>query len=146
MLNKNQLIILSVVVVLILGGIIGLGLVQKSKIPSKKVVTSPKIEVKEVYSMSAVVQSIDTKNNFLVVKPANQENNVKVVISETTKLIKLEFPFDPKNPPSDGVFTPKQTEIEISDFQVGDNVFIKSKENIAEKEIIEKVDFIHILP
>ncbi len=82
-----------------------------------------------------------------MVKPANQESEVKVIISETTSLIKLEFPFDPKNPPEPGTqFTPKQTEIKISGFKTGDNIFIKVKENIAGKTEFDNVDFIQILP
>jgi len=144
--KKNQIVILIVVIVLIFGGVIGWALIQKAKIPSGKEAIQKKEELKEMYSMSAVVQSIDIENNFLIVKPANQEDNVKVVISETTKLIKLEFPFDPKNPPKEATFTPKQTEIELSDFKTGDNVFIKAKENVAGKSEFDNVDFIHILP
>lgn len=97
-------------------------------------------------SLSAVVQSVDADNNFLMVKPANQEKEVKVILSGTTKLIKLEFPFDPENPPKEATFTPKQTEIKISDFKTGDDVFIKAKENIARKSEFGNVDFIQILP
>jgi len=93
-----------------------------------------------------VVSSVDAVNSFLMVKPANQEGEVKVLVSETTRLIKLEFPFDPAHPPQEATFTPIQTEIEINNFQKGDNVFIKSKENIAGKTEFNNVDFIHILP
>ena len=81
-----------------------------------------------------------------MVKPAGQEKEIKVVLSDATKLIKLEFLFDPKNPPKEATFTPKQTEIEISDFKAGDNVFIKTTENIAGKSEFDDVDSIHILP
>ncbi len=103
-------------------------------------------EIKEVFSLSAVVSRVDAENNFLMVKPAGEEKEVKIVISDATKLIKLEFPFDPKNSPKEATFTPKQTEIEISDFEDGDNIFIKAKENIAGKTEFNNVDFIHILP
>ncbi len=146
MLNKNQIIILVVIVVLIFGGLICWGLMQKSKL-SLGGETGQEQETQEVLSLSGVVQSVDVENNFLMVKPANQESEVKVIISETTSLIKLEFPFDPKNPPKEGTqFTPKQTGIEISDFTTGDNVFIKTKENIAGKTEFGNVDFIQILP
>ncbi len=145
MLNKNQIIILVVIVVLIFGGIIGWGVLQKSKLPSGEE-TGQEEELQEVLSLSGTVQSVDAENNSLMVKPANQESEVKVIISETTSLIKLEFPFDPKNPPKEATFTPKQTEIKISDFKTGDNVFIKVKENIAGKTEFDSVDFIQILP
>jgi len=143
--KKNQIIILVVVIILIFGGIIGWALVQKSKIPVGEEVT-PEEEVEEVFSLSAVVLSVNAENNFLMVKPAGEEKEIRVVLSDTTKLIKLEFPFDPKNPPKEATFTPTQTEIKISDFKAGDNVFIKTTENIAGKTEFNNIDFIHILP
>lgn len=143
--SKNQIIILVVIVVLIFGGIIGWGLIQKSKI-SEEGTGQEQTETEEVLSLSAIVSSVDADNNFLMVKPANQESEVKVIISETTSLIKLEFPFDPKNPPKDAIFTPEQTKIKISDFKTGDNIFIKVKEDIAGKTEFDSVDFIQILP
>jgi len=143
--KKNQIIILVILVILIFGGIIGWALVQKSKIPVGEEVT-PEEEVEEVFSLSAVVLSVNAENNFLMVKPAGEEKEIRVVLSDTTKLIKLEFPFDPKNPPKEATFTPTQTEIKISDFKAGDNVFIKTTENIAGKTEFDNVDFIHILP
>jgi len=142
--KKNQIIILVILVILIFGGIIGWALVQKSKIPVGEKVTPE--EVEEVFSLSAVVLSVNAENNFLMVKPAGEEKEIRVVLSDTTKLIKLEFPFDPKNPPKEATFTPTQTEIKISDFKAGDNVFIKTTENIAGKTEFNNIDFIHILP
>jgi len=144
--KKNQIIILAVVIVLIFGGILGWALSQKTKIPPGEGITPKEEEVKEVFSLSALVSSVDVENNFLMVKPAGEEKEIKVVLSDATKLIKIEFPFDPKNPPKEATFTPKQTEIEISDFKVGDNIFIKTAENIAGKTEFDNVDFIHILP
>lgn len=137
--KKNQIIGIVVLVILIFGGIIGWALVQKSKIPLGEE-TAP---AEEIFSLSAVVSSVDVENNFLMVKPVNQEKKVKVVLSETTKLIKLELPQEPEK---EVTFTPEQTEIEISDFKAGDTVFIKTKTNIAGKTEFDDVDFIHILP
>jgi len=145
--KKNQIIILAVVIVLIFGGIIGWNLIQKGEMPVKEeVIPEEEEEIEELFSLSGVVSSLDVENNFLMVKPANQEKEVKVIVSETTKLVKLELPFDPKNPPKEATFTPEETEIEISDFKVGDSVFIKTTENIAGKSEFDDVDFIHILP
>jgi len=147
MVKKNQIIGIVVAVVLIFGGVIGWTLIQKGKIPSGEEVGPGKEEkVEELFSFSGTVSSVDVENNFLMVKPANQETEVKVIISGTTKLIKFELPFDPKNPPKEATFTPKETEIKISDFKVGDNVFIKTISNIAGKNEFDDVDFIHILP
>jgi len=142
MLKKNQIIGLVVAVVLIFGGIIGWALTQTSKLPQGGEVI-PGEGLEESFSLSGTVQSVDAENNFLMVKPANQTKAVKVVLSETTKLIKLELP---QNPEKEATFTPEQTEIEISDFKAGDTVFIKTKTNIAGKTEFDDVDFIHILP
>ena len=145
--SKNQIIGIVIAVVLIFGGVIGWTLIQKGKIPSGKEITPKEEEkVEEVFSLSGLVSNVDAENNFLIVKPVNQEKKVKVIVSETTKLIKLELPFDPKNPPEEATFTPKQTEIKIFDFKTGDNVFIKTKTNISGKSEFDDVDFIHILP
>ena len=145
--KKNQIIVLVILIILIFGGIIGWAIVQKGKIPvGEEVTQEEEEEVEEVFSLSAVVSSIDTENNFLMVKSTEEEREIKVILSETTKLVKIEFPFDPQNPPKEATFTPKQTEIEISDFKAGDNVFIKTTENIAGKSEFNNVDFVHILP
>ena len=144
--KKNQIIILAVIIILIFGGILGWALSQKTKIPPGEGITPKEEEVKEVFSLSALVSSVDVENNFLMVKPTGEEKEIKVVLSDDTKLIKIEFSFDPKNPPKEATFTPKQTEIKISDYKAGDNVFIKTTENIAGKTEFDNVDFIHILP
>ena len=143
--KKNQIIILIIIIVLIFGGIIGWTLFQKSKILTDQE-NSEKQETEQLFNFTAAVLNIDTENNFLIVKPKEKENSVKVFLSDNTKLIKIEFPFDPKNPPKEAVLTPIQTEIEISDFKTGDNVLIKSRENIAGKTEIDNIDFVHILP
>lgn len=109
---------------------------------------TPRTEVTEIFSLSGTVKSVNVEDKFLMVKPAGRENHqeVKVLVSEGTKLVRLEFPFDPQNPPKEGTFTPKQTPIKISDFKVGDFIFIKTNENIAAKTEFDNVEFIHILP
>ena len=147
--QKNQLIILIVIVVVVLGGLIIWGISQPTPNPGPPAGEEEEEEevvVAEVFSLSAKVLSANIAEKFLTVKTIKDEKEIKVVVSDTTKLIKLEFPFDPKNPPTEGTFTPIQTPIDISGFQVDDSVFIKSKENIAGKSVISNIDFIHILP
>lgn len=142
--SQNKLkyfIIFLVVLVLIFGGIIGWIIFQKPKLLPEKVVTE------EVFTLSGVVSKIDLENNFLMVKPSGKENQVEVILSETTKLIKLEAPFSPENPPPPGTqFTPKQTEITLGDFKEGDEIFIKTTKNIADKTEFNNIEFIQILP
>jgi len=138
--KKNQIIILVLVIVIIFGGIIGWFLVQKSEIPSGGGVAG------EVFSLSGVVSSVDVENNFLMVRLNKEEKETKIVLSDTTELIKIGLPFDQENPPAETTFTPEQTEIKISDFQVGDNVSIRITKNIAGKAGLDNVNFVHILP
>jgi len=146
--QKNQAVIIGIVVILIFGGILGWTALQKDKLPGGGIVTpgEEEEELEEKFNLSAVVSEVDTENNSLTVKPTEEEKEVRVILSDTTRLIKIEFPFDPANPPAEATFTPIQTEVEISDFEVGNNVFIKAKENIAGKTTIGNIDFIHILP
>lgn len=139
--KKNQIITLIVLIVLILGGIIGWALVKKAGLPSGEEISQG--EAEELFSLTATVLSIDTENNFLMVKPAEEEKEIKVVLSDTTKLIKVELP---ETPSEGATFTPTQTEVELSEFKVGDNVFIKTTENIAGKTEFDSVSFVHILP
>ena len=147
--QKNQLIILIVIVVIVLGGLIIWGITQTGPVPNPEPPIGEEEEeapVAEVFSLSARVLSANVAEKFLMVKTIKEETQIKVVVSDTPKLIKLEVPFDPKNPPTEGTFTPIQTPIDISGFEVDDSVFIKSRENIAGKTVISDIDFIHILP
>ena len=94
-----------------------------------------KPEAKEVFTLSAVVQSVDAPNGFLMVKSVKEDKTLKVIISETTKLIRLEEP-------EEGTFILNQTEIKLSDLKVGDKIIVKSKENIAGKTEVNNVDYI----
>jgi hypothetical protein len=143
--KKNQTIILVILIVLICGGIIGWAVFQKSKIPTEE--GTPEEGAEEMFSLSAVVSSVDVENNFLLVKPSGKENEIKVILSDTTKLIKLESPFDSDNPPKPGTqFTPEQIDITLEDFKEGEEIFIKTLKNIAGKTEFNDVELIQILP
>jgi len=144
--NKNQIIIIIVIVFLVFVWTVCWFLMQKDKIAENGENGQEQERTEETFSLSAIVSSIDTENNFLMVNPVNEEKEIKIVVSDTTKLIRVEFPFDSADPPKEGSFSPVQTEITLSDFQEGDNVFVKSKEDISGKTEISNIDFIHILP
>ncbi len=150
MLNKKQLIILAVVIlILIFAGTFSWFLQQKTETSQKGEITGEQAkreEAQEVYSLSGVIASINVENNFLMVKPANQEKEVKVILSDSTKLIKLEFPFDPENPPEGDTFTPKMTPITLEDLKVGDNLLVESAINIYGKDEFDSVSQIQVLP
>jgi len=138
---KKKIIILIITLVAILiaaGYFVCISLKEKP---------NPKEVVSEIFSLQAIVSRIDVQNNFLIVKPMNEENEIKVIVSGTTKLTKLSAPFDSKNPPPPGTsFIPEKTEITLKDFKLGDQILIKTNKNIAGKGEFGDVEFIQILP
>ncbi len=147
--KKNHLVILTVVTIFVIGGAICSIFLLKAKLQSQGGVFRTGAE--EIFSLSGIIASVDSENKFLMVKSTSGAvllgQDFKVMISESTKLIKLEATFDPKNPPKPGTqFTPKQTEITIGDFKEGDDVFIKSSDNIAQKTEISNVEFVQVQP
>ena len=150
--KKNQIILLVVILlILIFGGIFYWSRQEKAKLPPEIKVPEEEKVAEEIFSLSAVVSRVDAENNFLIVNPREKDGTIstkeiKVILSEDTKLLKLEFPFDPKNPPKEATFTPELVEVTIEDFKEGDPVFIKTNKDITGKTEIGDVNFIHILP
>ncbi|MBZ9572625.1 hypothetical protein KJA17_00305 [Patescibacteria group bacterium] len=144
---KNQIIIL-VALVLIIGGIISWAVFQKSKISPKEEtipeeeIVSKEIVAEEIFSLSGIVSKVDAENNLLTVKPAGEKNEVKVIVSQETKLFKLVYPSEPGNPS----FALNRVKITIEDIKPEDRVFIKTNIDIAGKKEFNDVDYIEILP
>lgn len=131
--KKNKIILTAIIVLLIL---IALFVVFK-KINFNQ----------EISTLSATVLSVDAEKNILTVKPQGAEDEIKVMISNKTKMTRLEASFDSDNPPAPGTeFIPVQTDITIYGFQAGDEVLIKSSDNIYGKNTINNVEFINVLP
>jgi hypothetical protein len=148
-LTRNQVIIVAIALILFffLGSFLYWFYQVKEKIPSlteKKVVKEK--EAIEIFSLAGILAEIDSQNNFLIVKHPREEKEFKVILSEDTKIIKLEFPFDPKNPPKEATFTPKRTEITINDLEIGDNALIETTINIYGKTEFDEVSRIQVLP
>jgi len=138
---KNKIIILIIILVVIL---IAAGYFAYTFFKEKP---NPKEVVSEIFSLQAIVSQIDIQNNFLMVKPMGKDDEIKVIISDSTKLTKLSAPFDPKNPPPPGTsFTPEEKEVALKDFKVGDQILVKSNQNIAGKTEFDDIEFIQILP
>jgi nitrogen regulatory protein PII-like uncharacterized protein len=64
-----------VVIILILGGVIGWFLVQKSQIFSQREAGKA---TEETFTLSGVVTSVDAKNNFLMVRLNKEEKETKI--------------------------------------------------------------------
>jgi hypothetical protein len=139
-LSKNKAILIGTAVVLIFAGIC---LVFKDQLRNFFKKAGPAQE----FTLSGKILSIDAQNNLLTIKPANQGADIEVLINNSTKLTKLEAPFSDNNPPPPGTqFTPRPTEISISDLKLGDDIFLKSSENIFGKSKIDNIEFLKVLP
>lgn len=141
-LAKPQIIIL-IIIILIVGGIIGWVVLQGLKpFPKEEAISEEEVISEEIFSLSGVVLKVEVENNFLMVRPTGQDDEVKVIITEDTKLFKLKYPSEKGNP----TFALKRVEVTIEDVKERDNVFIKTKINIAGKKEFNDVDYIEILP
>lgn len=100
----------------------------------------------EVFGFSGVVYSVDAENNFLIVRPQEKEKEVKVTLSPDTRLMKLNFPINLKDILEEEEFTMEEAQATIGDFEVGDNIFVKTNKNIAGRTEFNDVIFIHIMP
>lgn len=148
--SKTAIIVLVAVIVIVIGGIIVFNFVShKEKIaPAEQAVSEENLvekqEATEVTGLSATVLSVDVENNFLTVKPENQDKEIKVIISDGTEIIKLGFPKD--MPEHGGVFVPTEEKIDISGFNEGDQIYIRTTTNLAGKTELNDVEFIQVLP
>ena len=146
--SRNKIIIILVILVLILVAVFYFLFFKKEKAGfDGESFTTGEGVITETLSLIGEIASVNIENGFLTVKPIDGNEEVKVIISETTKLIKLEAPFSPDNPPPAGTqFTPKQKEIKLSDFEEGDEVLIIAGEDISNKSEIDNVNLVQILP
>jgi len=143
--SKVQIIILVILAaILVIAGIIYWNFnPQKEASPN---IATPGEEKQEGSTLSAIVLNIDEENKILAVRPAAGGDEIKVILSENTKLEKLTLPpFDPKNPPK-GSITPERIGIAISDFKAGDNIFIQTNKDTSGEKEVDNVNFVAILP
>jgi len=143
--KKNQIIISTIIIILIFGGIISWNLLYKEEIPVKELVSDKEEIVFEeelqvplmepaaeesVFGLTAWVLGVDAKNNFLIIKSERNKKELKVFVSDDTELIKRDLPDDL---PENGYFIFQDKKIKLSDFKEGDYIAITTSENIAGK-------------
>ena len=129
---------------LVIAGIIYWNFSQKEEIPSN--IITPEKEKQGEFTLSAIILGVDEENKILTVRPTAGGNEIKVLLSDTTKIEKLTLPpFDPKNPPK-GSITPEKSEAGFSDFKKDKYVFIKTKKDISSKSELGDVELVIILP
>ena len=150
--SKNTIIVLGVVTAIIIGGAIVFIFLQKGKVVPVEEPVSEESFVEEaagpeVFSLSAIVLSVNSADNFLMVKPENEEKEIKVILNEETEITKLGVPSEVKeSPKKGGVFIPTKKDIGISDILEGDKIFITTNTNIAGKTEFDDVKVIQVFP
>jgi len=127
--KKNQIIISTIIIILIFGGIIGWALILEREeiLPIEEEI--PTVE-EEIFGLTGWVSGVDTENNFLIIKSERNKKELKVFVSDDTELIKRDLPDDL---PENGYFIFQDKKIKLSDFKEGDYIAITTSENIAGK-------------
>ncbi|MDD5145314.1 MAG: hypothetical protein PHF44_00475 [Candidatus Pacebacteria bacterium] len=101
----------------------------------------------KIFELNGFVSKVDARKYTIVINPIEENAKpVTAVISAATKITKIEFPFDINNPPQEITFTPTETTITISELKEGQQVFLTSSENIANKTKINSVTSIEVMP
>ncbi len=100
----------------------------------------------QVFSLAAVISGIDIDGNSIVVRSPIDGKDIRVDLNKNSEIIRLDFPFDPKNHPKDISFSPQMTKIALSDLRVGNQALIETGENIYQKSQFDAVKRIQILP
>ena len=129
------------IIILIIGGI--LYWVSYGK---PKVIQEEKKELLPSFGLSAKIAEIDVQNNYLIVKPAEEEKKIKVNLDEDTKIIKLKFPPDLKNLPLGEPVKLEEEEIKIQDLKIDENIIIRTSADISGKREFDDVISIKVLP
>ncbi|OHA62102.1 MAG: hypothetical protein A2117_00570 [Candidatus Wildermuthbacteria bacterium GWA2_46_15] len=100
----------------------------------------------EIFSLAAVISEIDIQRKLITVKHPTKDRDINVIVKDSSEIFKVEFPFDPKNPPSQASFAPKYTKIALQDLRPGNHALIESSENIYNKYEFDDVKSIQVLP
>ncbi|MBI2123716.1 MAG: hypothetical protein HYU04_00480 [Candidatus Wildermuthbacteria bacterium] len=142
-LDKKNIVIIGVVGAVILGGIYFYSSGELSQLAEE-----PKEEqvFEEVTSIAGRVTSVNAgENSFVVLQPA-EERSFTVKLGESTASIRLVFPFDVANPPSEGTFTPEREIITIEDLAENDQVFVRASSPIKTNQDIVNPLEVQVLP
>lgn len=101
----------------------------------------------EIFSLASVISRIDSEQKLIFVQHPTEPKEIKVMIGDQTEILKIEFPFDPANPPKgETTFSPKLTKITLGDLKPGNHALIESDENIYQKLEFNSVRKIQVLP
>jgi virulence-associated protein VagC len=150
--GKNQKIVLAVIILVLIFGGFFYFLRPKKEVkvppPPEEVKEIPK-ELPPIFSFGAEILEVNSKENYLIIKPMEGEwpkEKIKVILSPETKIVSLKLPFDPKKPPPEGTFKFEQEEIKAGDLKVGNQILIRTSENIVWKSEFDDVTEIQVMP
>ena len=143
-LTKNQIIILIIGVILIIGGVIYLLSLPKEEKEVRPIEKEEigKAEIPEIFSLSGEILKIDPKNNSLIVLSNDQEFQAN--LNQDTQIKKLGVPANLES--TSGVFKPEKKLVGLKDLRIGDKVLIKTTKNIYGKTEFNDVSQIQVLP
>lgn len=144
--KKRWKVIVAALIVLILAGVIYVYLNQRSAAQNETLVPVGNNGNIEVFSLAASIFLVDSQNHFIIVKHPAQDQEIKVILNGNSEIVKLEFPFDPKNPPKSGTFVPTVKKITLNDLKPGNQALIESRDNIYQKTEFDSVKRIQVLP
>ena len=119
---------------------------SSTSMPQTSTRTSTPPVVGQVRSIAGRVVGVNIGENSFVVLQPREERSFTVRLEEETEFIRLVFPFDVKNPPSDATFTPERELITIEDLHVGEQVFVRSSHAITTGEDILRPLEVQVLP
>ena len=144
--SRNKIIILVVVLILIAALVFYFFFLRKEKTEFEgENFTTGENTVVQILSFTGKISGIDLENSFLMVKTDKEE--IKVIVSETTKLLELNWPASfSKDLPAGTKVVPERKEISLSDFTEGKEVLVISEEDITGKSEINNVSLVQILP
>lgn len=116
---------------------------EETKFEGESFTTGKQNIVNPVLGFTGKIVSIDPENNILIVE--KDEKEIKVIISETTKLIKLTW-LSSTDLPEEAKPMPEKKNIILSDFEENDAVLVIAQEDITNKSEISNIDLVQILP
>lgn len=142
--KKKQSVILIIVIILLFTGIIvwlSFSMKPKTELPVWPPIAPPAQE--GIFGLTGWVLETDTENNFLIVKSERDKRELKVFMEEGAKLLKIERPEDH---PGNGYVITIKTPMELADFQRGDYISLRTRENIAGKTEFGGIIHIYFYP
>jgi len=145
---KRKIIAIILVILIVVIIVVSLSIFwqkKKADFDGQTFVAEESKEPQEL-SLFGKISDIDSENHILTIQLAG-EKEVKIMISQETRLTKLTPPFSSDDSPLPGTqFIPEETEISFSDFEEGNDIYALSKEGVNGKSELNNIESVKILP